>query len=323
MLCMASDSSESRPSTNALTLSPYVFRKLRIDKSQTRLAVENHHLVCTPYRISRGDALVFAVLTPNEITFFSQFVQRPCTLGIAFVSPNAGPGPQLQAQGVLSQVGAVKGRDNVALFAVRFTQVPEALPRLLDNFNLLLDCLSARYTELSPRRIPMENLRIQQALGYRKYAELRVRQKSYPVTPRILAVDRAEVRLNSGHVDFAADHEGTLRLDFNGGVARVPIRITQVSVSDSQGTTHVGMQVAFDPLYVEILDRFFGMVDKAEGGRGAGGARDDAGGEAHPDATADDAGSAARKAAEAPEHTGHEESESGDDEEPSELTEEA
>lgn len=316
MLCMASDSSESRPSTNALTLSPYVFRKLRIDKSQTRLAVENHQLVCTPYRLSRGDALVFAVLTPTEITFFSQFVQRPCTLGIAFVSPNAGPGPQLQAQGVLSQVGAVKGRDNVALFAVRFTQVPEALPRLLDNFNLLLERLSARYTELSPRRIPMENLRIQQALGYRKYAELRVRQKSYPVTPRILAVDRAEVRLNSGHVDFAANHEGTLRLDFNGGVVRVPIRISQVSVSDSQGTTHVDMKVAFDPLYVEILDRFFGMVDKAEGGRGAGAAAGADGADAA-------AAEAARDAAETPDQHGAEGSESEDEEEPSELTEEA
>ncbi|MFW5728335.1 MAG: hypothetical protein ACOCYG_01620 [Spirochaetota bacterium] len=282
MLRMASDSSESRPLSQALTLTPYVFRKLRIDKSQTRLLIENHQLVCTPYRLSRGDALVFAVLTPSEIAFFRRFAQRPCILGIAFVSPNAGHGPQLQAYGVLSQVGAVKGRDNVALFAVRFTQVPEALPRLLENFNLLLKRLSTRYGELSPRRIPMESLRIQQVLGYRKYAELRVHQKSYPVTPRILAVDRAEVRVNTGHVDFAANHEGTLRVDFISGVARVPIRITQVTTSESRATTHVEMHVAFDPLYVEVLDRFFGMVEKAQG-------------EAEP--AGDDGGDAAAKAA--------------------------
>jgi hypothetical protein len=110
----------------------------------------------------------------------------------------------------------------------------------------------------------MESLRIQQALGYRKYAELRVRSKTYAAIPRSLGTDRAEVRLNTAHIDFAAHDAATLRLDFNGGVARISCTISEVVSQDSQATTLVTVELQFDPLYVEILDRFFAMIDKAK-----------------------------------------------------------
>jgi hypothetical protein len=259
---MASGSSESKPAGNALTLSPYVFRKLRIDKSQTRLSVENYQLVCTPYRLSEKDAIVFAVLTPGEIQFFAQYEGADCALQLAFAARGGSVAPQLRMQGTLTRVGPVKGRENVALFAVRFQQPPQALGRIIENFTKLLDHLAARYKELAPKRVPMENLRIQRALGYRKYAELRVRSKTYPASPRILAVDRAEVRVNASHVDFKAKDEGMLRLDFNSGVAHVPITVTETSADEKQENTLVGVRIGFDPLYVEILDQFFAGVER-------------------------------------------------------------
>lgn len=264
MRAMASDSSESSSQTNALTLGPYVFRKLRIDKSQTRLLVDDHQLVCTPYRLSPEDAVLFAVLSPHETKFFAQYVGNACSLRIAFATSPGSPAPQLRSNGVLTRVGAVQGRENVALFALRFTDVPEALPKLLSNFNRLLHHLHVRFDELREQRVPMESLRIQQALGYRKYAELRVRSKTYAAIPRILGTDHAEVRLNTAHIDFAVNDSGTLRLDFNGGVARIPCSVSQVASQDSQATAIATLHLQFDALYVEILDRFFAMVEKAK-----------------------------------------------------------
>lgn len=259
---MASESSESTAASNALKLSPYVFRKLRIDKAQTRLSVASYQLVCTPYRLSENDAIVFAVLSPGEIQFFTQYQGAACTLQLAFSARAGSVAPQLRMQGTLTRIGPVKGRENVALFAVQFTEAPQALGALIRNFTKLLDYLSTRYKELSPKRIPMENLRIQRALGYRKYAELRVRSKTYPVSPRILAVDRAELRVNASQINFGTRDEGLLRLDFNSGVAHVPITVAETSRDEKQENTLVGVHIGFDPLYVEILDQFLSGVEK-------------------------------------------------------------
>ncbi len=261
---MASDSSESNPQSIALTLGPYVFHKLRIDKSQTRLLVEHHQLVCTPYRLSSRDAVLFAVLSPDETKFFAQHVGAACVLRIAFATSGSSVSPQLHSEGVLTRVGAVQGRENVTLFAMRFTKVPESLPKLLSNFNRLLQHLQSRFAELREQRIPMESLRIQQALGYRKYAELRVRSKTYAAIPRVLGTDRAELRLNTAHIDFAAHDTGTLRLDFNGGIAKISCTVSELVSQYSQATAHVAVELHFDPLYVEILDRFFAIIEKAK-----------------------------------------------------------
>jgi len=250
-----------------LTLSPYVLRKLQIDKAQTRLAIDTFQLVCTPYRLSDSDAVVFAVLSPQEISYFQSYTGKPCALRIAFASRPGSVSPQLQIEGVLGRIGAVEGRENVALFALRFTRVPQALPRLLENFNRILAHLGERYRQLSDKQVPMENLRVQKIMGYRKHAELRIRSRSYLVVPQTIGVDAAELRLKTSHHDFAEGDTGTLRLDFTGGVATVPIQVRSVAAPDSQDTVLAGVSLNFDPLYVEILDRFFAMIEKASAAR--------------------------------------------------------
>ena len=71
-------------STRVIRLDQFALAKMGLVQSHTILKIENYMIVCAPYQMSMRKALLFVVLSKEEIPFFTKYVEKLAALKLTF-----------------------------------------------------------------------------------------------------------------------------------------------------------------------------------------------------------------------------------------------
>jgi hypothetical protein len=148
----------------------YAITKLGIENRQCYLKLDEYIILCAAFQLGFRRAVFLASLSKQELVFFQKYVNQMVGLSIAFGQGGKEP-IKLFIRCNLTQIGQMKGRENVGLFVVDFKSVPDDLIMILGHYLEHQDLLRVLYEDLGKTSIRM-TAAVSKMTGYNMYATI-------------------------------------------------------------------------------------------------------------------------------------------------------
>jgi len=147
----------------------YALSKLGLDKGRCALKVNEYSLLCAPYQLGFNRSVLLASLSHRELGLFLQMKNMIAGLSMEFVLPGYRVPFKLFIRSCLTEVGQMRGRDNVGLFIVDYKSTPEDLVAILGTYLESQERLHAQYEDYGKTLIQLSPGTAKR-LGYNQYA---------------------------------------------------------------------------------------------------------------------------------------------------------
>ncbi len=154
----------------SIACSQYAITKLGLESSHCFLKLDEYIILCAPFQISFKRAIFLASLSKQELAFFQKYVNGIVGLSIGFKQGNKEP-IKLFLRCNLTQIGQMKGRENVGLFVVDFKTTPSDLVMILGQYLETQDRLKVLFEDLGKTSIKMTPATAKM-IGYNMYATI-------------------------------------------------------------------------------------------------------------------------------------------------------
>jgi len=246
-----------------ITCNSYALSKLRIDKNNCLLKIEDYTIPCMPYQLGLKRSLFIASLSVKELVFFQKFKDSVMGLSISFI-PKSGKSQEPEKFFIrcgLISVGSLKNRENTGIFEVSYKTTPDELVILLGHFLDTLERLKIQYEDYGKTPVKMTP-DIANILGYS--------------TSAVVAAPNAEPKriqvnmLSSKSIEYleAATGDGDVRTEGNSvnyqlSFKKYRIAITGVVQSCSalpNGIIRTIANLPFNPELVEIINDYWSAL---------------------------------------------------------------
>ncbi len=242
--------------TEAVTVNPYVVRKIGLIHSQTFLRLEDYQIICIPYQLSFSSIILLGILSPQEITFFQQYQNVLCSLTMTYQDTRRKQTKAMLIRANLVQIGAMKNRDNICLFRLSLRSVPNLLVEILGTYFSFMEMVRKKHRELAGRQVEMKEPGTAGAIGYTGRAEAIAGSKLIPLELIALAVDGLTARVSSVHGNFRVDMVLPVKLTFRS--VQLTVRGTVREVSEAGNIfLDLRIELEFTPDLVELLESWF------------------------------------------------------------------
>jgi hypothetical protein len=234
---------------------PYAVKKMGLQQSQTMLKLEDYMLICAPYQLSMGRAVLLVILSKDEISFFQRFQNKLASLNMSFLKHGNKAPMNLFIRGTLIRLGPVKGRSNVSLFEVAYKSCPEDLVEIIGDYLLAHDSLKTQYENFRGRIVRMDE-RAARTMRFNDYVEAQLPGGSLQCKLLSIGVSRLVLELPASAPAPALGQPLSCKLYFQtyqfqaGGVVAAAETL-------SGGAKRVSVDVDFTPELVEIMDDYF------------------------------------------------------------------
>lgn len=160
---------QARFGDNPIPCSQYAISKLGIDRSRCLLKVDSYALLCAPYQVSAGQAVLVASLSKQELVFFQRYRNGLAGLSMEFRLPNAKAPLKLFVRAALSGIGPMKGRENVGLIVVDFKNTPDDFIAILAAYQESQEKLRAQFDDYAETAVKITP-NVAKLMGYNNYA---------------------------------------------------------------------------------------------------------------------------------------------------------
>jgi len=234
---------------------PYAVKKMGLQQSQTMLKLEDYMLICAPYQLSMGRAVLLVILSKNEVSFFQQFQNKLASLNMSFLKHGNKAPMNLFIRGTLTRLGPVKGRNNVSLFEVAYKNCPEDLVEIIGDYLLAHDSLHTQYENFRGRVVRMDE-RAARAMRFNDYVETQLPGGAVQVKLLSIGVSRLVLETPASAAVPALGQPLSSKLYFQ--TYQFPVSgVVAAAESLSGGAKRVTVEVDFTPELVEIMDDYF------------------------------------------------------------------
>ncbi len=239
----------------AIRFNPYTIKKMGLLQSQTILQLQDYMLICAPYQMSIRQIVLLVILSGEEIKFFQQFQKKAAGLTISFQKSGTASPLDFQIRGNLTRIGPVKGKTNVCMLDVSYSDCPDELVEIIGDNLLAFQSLKGQYESFKNRTMEINELTAQ-VLRFNNYVESQIggqkvqtRLVSLSAGQIILEIPAAVRGLQEGQKIFSKLYFQTYQFVVNGQV----VGIENAARGDEKAT----INIAFSPELVEILDDYF------------------------------------------------------------------
>jgi hypothetical protein len=239
----------------AVRFNPYAIKKMGLQQSQTMLKLEEYMLICAPYQLSMGRAVLLVILSKDEISFFQQFQNKLASLNMSFLKHGSKAPMNLFIRGTLTRLGPVKGRNNVSLFEVAYKNCPEDLVEIIGDYLLAHDSLKTQYESFRDRIVQMDE-RAARTMRFNDYVEsqlpggvVQTKLLSIGVSRLVMEMPASAAVPGLGQPLMSKLYFQTYQFQVSGVVAAAEVL--------SSGSKRVTVDVDFTPELVEIMDDYF------------------------------------------------------------------
>lgn len=244
-----------RFSEQSIVCNPYALAKMGVAKNRCFIKMEEYVISCVPFRMSFKRCLFTGPVTAKELSFFQRYKNSIVGLSLSMVSPRTGP-VRFFLHCHLSTVGQVKGRENMGLFVVDFTAIPDELVIILGSFLETQFRINTQYEEYGQDPIVL-NPNSARLMGYTNAAVI-----TGPDAPgqniQLLSINtkRIEYLEAAGAQARTPGSPAAYRLQFN--QSRISVRGTvDASAVNPQGRVQTASLLDLNPHLVEIIDEFY------------------------------------------------------------------
>ena len=149
----------------------YALAKLGIDRATCSLKIEEYLILCVPFQLGFKRSIFMASLSRQELAFFQKYQNGIVGLSIS-LNPSKRPEPvKFFLRCTLSNIGQMKGQENVGLFVVDYKTSPDEMVSMLGSFMEAQERMRMQYEDFgrTPVRMTPD---VSRTMGYNLYATL-------------------------------------------------------------------------------------------------------------------------------------------------------
>jgi hypothetical protein len=243
-----------RYSDQLIRFNPYAVKKTGLLQAQTLLKLEEYVLICAPYQLGMRRVVLLVILSRDEVNFFQQFLNKPCSLNLAFQRPVSRTHVNPSVRGILIRLGPVKGRNNVCLFELAYKNCPNELVGIIGDYLKYYESLRTQFANFKDRTVEVDEATAR-TLRFNNYVESQVGPRKVQSKLVSLAVHRIVLDLPEPQPGQAI----VSKLYFQLYQFTVTGRVESVTQGQG-GARRTTFLIDFTPELVEIMDDYFVRV---------------------------------------------------------------
>ncbi len=170
------------------SVTPFAQSKMGLKAGLTLVKLDTYSIVCVPYRLSMGGAVLIASFSKDELAFFQKYVNGLAGLTLVFQPGNSQTPMKIFARCFLKSVGAMKGRESIGLIEVVFKPCPPDLLTILGDYFMLLARIKVEFEDYKGKLISI-NPNTAKVMGYNNFCHLTLDGVQHKVALFALASD--------------------------------------------------------------------------------------------------------------------------------------
>jgi hypothetical protein len=241
----------------------YALSKLGLDKGRCSLKVHEYALLCAPYQLGFNRSVFLASLSPRELNLFLPLKNMIAGLSMEFALPGYRVPFKLFIRSSLTEVGRMRGRDDVGLFVVDYKSTPEDLVSILGTYLESQERLNAQYEDYGRTAILL-SADASKRIGYNQYAV--INDKIGDRRIQIHSISSKSIE----HMEASSSYERSIGTTVSYQIFFIKYRVTVQGRIESTSRLQNGIvktksKLDFNPELVEILDDYWfrhGNTDK-------------------------------------------------------------
>ena len=233
----------------------YALSKLGLDKGRCTLKVNEYSLLCAPYQLGFNRSLFLASLSHRELNLFLKLKNMVAGLSMEFALPGYREPFKLFIRSILTDVGPMRGRDEVGLFVVDYKSTPEDLVSILGNYLESQERLNAQYEDYGKTPILL-SADATKRLGYNQYALINDENGNRRIQINSISSKTIEHMEASSSIERMRDATISYQIFFIKYRVNVQGRIESASRLPN-GIVKTKSKLDFNPELVEILDDYW------------------------------------------------------------------
>ena len=241
-----------------IRFNPYALKKTGLLQAQTLLKLEDYVLICAPYHLGMQRVVLLVILSRDEVNFFQQFLNKPCSLNLAFQRPVNRSHVNPSVRGLLIRLGPVKGRNNVCLFELAYKNCPDELADIIGDYLKSYESLRTQFASFKDRVVAVDEATAR-TLRFNNYVESQVGPRKVQSRLVSLSVNRVVLDLPASLPPPEPGQAIVSKLYFQ--LYQFAVTGLVESVTQGQGgARRTTFQIDFTPELVEIMDDYFVRV---------------------------------------------------------------
>jgi len=233
----------------------YALSKLGLDKGRCSLKVNEYALLCAPYLLGFNRSVFLASLSHRELNLFLPLKNLIAGLSMEFALPGYRVPFKLFIRSSLTEVGQMRGRDDVGLFVVDYKSTPEDFVSILGTYLESQERLNAQYEDYG--RTPIQlNADSAKRMGYNQYAVVNDEIGDRRIQIRSISSKTIE------HLESSSSFEHTPGATVTYQIFFIKYRVTvqgriELASRFPNGIVKTKSKLDFNPELVEILDDYW------------------------------------------------------------------
>lgn len=234
----------------------FAIKKTGLQQNQTLLQLEDYVLICSPFQISMGRAIMLVVLSAEEASFFQKFQGKLCRLSFAFLKPGSKIPISFFVRATLDRIGGVKGRPNVCMADLSFKVCPNDLAQVIGDYITAYGVLKTQFQTFKNQLVEI-NEQSMPILGMTPEVDAQVGQLRVKAQVESLAVNRVVIVVSERTPNLAPGLQFAVRFAF--ALHQFPAVLTVRAVHDDgeKGYKKLACEMEFLPELVEVLDNYY------------------------------------------------------------------
>ena len=236
------------------SINPFAQARMGLKPGQTIVKLDTYNIICVPYRLAMGGAVLIASFSSEELSFFQRYVNGLAGLTLIFQPGGAQNPLKIFARCVLRSVSPMKGRESIGLVDVVFKPCPPDLETILIDYFMLLDRLKVEYDDFKGKSISI-NPDSAKAMGYNNYSMIAYEGAQAKVALFALASDSLDFLVPMNGPVLEQGKPMQMKLFFQSYQFAVPGSIASVSKLQN-GVQKARASVQFSSELVSIIEQY-------------------------------------------------------------------
>ncbi len=245
-----------RYSDQMVRFNPFAIKKTGLQQPQTLLQLEDYFLICSPFQLSMGRAIMLIILSRDEVSFFQRYQSKLCRLNFTFLKPGNKIPINFFVRATLERIGAVKGRQNVCMADLSFKACPNDLALIIGDYITSYGVLKTQYVSFKDRMVDADDVMVKMT-GMTPEVDGVFGQLNVKVRILGIAANKLVCLLPSRLPGLKIGAEFSARLVFALHQYVAALKIVSVGDEAEEGYRRVTCTMDFYAEMVEVLDDYF------------------------------------------------------------------
>ncbi|MBN1413108.1 MAG: hypothetical protein JW969_19870 [Spirochaetales bacterium] len=240
--------------SEAVRIDAFVIRKLGLLQTQTVLRIGKFSIISAPLTISMQKAVLFVILSKNELNMLRPYQNNVHLLRFAFQPKDRDKPLKFFVYTTISRIEEIKDKENVCMVEVVYKNTPEDLINIIGQFLDIQKKLKNQYTLLGENAVSLNNESAQQ-LQVKRYLQCNIASRMIEVKILSLSVNHFTLLIPAINPNIKEGFIFASRLFMNENPLNFKGKITKV-LDNKSGFLKVRYSVTYNPEYVDAIQHF-------------------------------------------------------------------